>query len=224
MIKRAKFRNDFALFCCFNGNEFSILMVQSNQKSEDTIMRKRFLQITVAIFMFVLLVGCSTNNTKNASDKLSSSKVLKNTIKVSADDAIKVYQKKYPKTDITSLELEKSFRGPVYKVEGIDELREYQVTINAKNKKIIQNSEEELDEEDQNETTRKNESLDLDKLISVKKAASIAENAAKGDSTEFNLEKDLGTTYWEVKVKNGSQEKEVKIDAQSGKVLKVESD
>jgi Predicted membrane protein len=46
----------------------------------------------------------------------------------------------------------------------------------------------------------------------------------KGDSTEFNLEKDLGTTYWEVKVKNGSQEKEVKIDAQSGKVLKVESD
>lgn len=224
MIKRAKFRNGFALFCCFNGNEFSILMVQSNQKSEDTIMRKRFLQITVAIFMFVLLVGCSTNNTKNASDKVSSSKVLKNTIKVSADDAIKIYQKKYPKTDITSLELEKSFRGPVYKVEGIDELREYQVTINAKNKKIIQNSEEELDEEDQNEITRKNESLDLDKLISVKKAASIAENAAKGDSIEFNLEKDLGTTYWEVKVKNGSQEKEVKIDAQSGKVLKVESD
>lgn len=188
------------------------------------MMKKRFLTITVAIFMFVLLVGCSTNGADSASNKTKSEKVLKNTIKVSANDAINIYQKKYPKTDITSLELEKSFRGPVYKVEGIDELREYQVTINAKNKKIIQNFEEELDEEDQNETTRKNESLDLNKLISVKKAATIAENAAKGDSTEFNLEKDLGTTYWEVKVKNGSHEKEVKINAQSGKVLKVEND
>ena len=180
----------------------------------------------ITIMLSILLVGCSTNSASNSTQsKSNSSKVLKNEIKVSADGAIKLYQKTYPKTSITSLELEKSYRGPVYKIEGIDEQKEYQLNINARNKKISQNSQEELDEEDQDDASRKAETLDVDNLISIKKAAQIAEKkVGGGTSTEFSLDKDLGKTYWEVTVKKDGNEHNVKINSQTGKVLEVESE
>ncbi|WP_334332307.1 PepSY domain-containing protein [Companilactobacillus sp. HBUAS59544] len=180
----------------------------------------------ITIMLSILLVGCSTNSTSSSTQsKSNSSKVLKNQIKVSANDAIKLYQKTYPKTSVTSLELEKSYRGPVYKIEGIDEQKEYQLNINARNKKILQNSQEELDEDDQDDASRKSETLDVDDLISIKKAAKIAEDKIGGGvSTEFSLDKDLGKTYWEVTVKKNSTEKSVKINAQTGKILEVEND
>lgn len=188
-------------------------------------MKKRVIGFGVAIFISILLGGCSNKANNAESSSVKSSKTLISKTKVSANDAIKVYQKTYPDTSVTSLELEKSLRGPVYKVEGIDDQKEYQVNINAKNKKILQNSQEELDEDDQNESDRKADTLDLSNLISVKKAARIAEKKVKGGkSTEFSLDKDLGTTYWDVTVKKGSQEKNIKINANNGKVLQVEND
>lgn len=53
----------------------------------------------------------------------------------------------------------------------------------------------------------------------------MAEKEAKvGQATDWKLEKELGITYWEVKVKEGQQKIEVKIDAHSGKILTTERD
>ena len=157
-------------------------------------MKKYFLGV-VLLLMTGVIVGCS--NGSNSSDNNSTTtSELKDETKVSVNEAIKLYQKNFPKADIISI---------------------------AINKKIKQKSEEHLDEEDRSEA--KTEKLNLDNLITLNKAAQIAKKAAKGGkATEFKLEQKLGVTFWEVKVVNGHTETEVQIDAQKGKVLKTEKD
>ena len=183
-------------------------------------MKKYFLGI-VLLLMTGVIVGCS--NGSNSSDNNSATIELKDETKVSVNEAIKLYQKNFPKADIISIELEKHLGKPVYTIEGADKTTEYQLNINAINKKIKQKSEEPLDEEDRSEA--KMEKLNLDNLITLNKASQIAKKAAKGGkATEFKLEQKLGVTFWEVKVVNGHTETEVQIDAQKGKVLKTEKD
>src|SRR5699024_6723942 len=175
----------------------------------------------VLLLMTGVIVGCS--NESNGSSNSSTNSELVETTKVSVNEAIKVYQKNFPKADIVSIELEKHLGKPVYTIEGADKTTEYQLNINAINKKIKQKSEEPLDEEDRSEA--KTEKLNLKKIISLKKAAQIAQKATKGGkATEFKLEQNLGVTFWEVKVVDGSTETEVQIHAQKGKVLKTEKD
>jgi uncharacterized membrane protein YkoI len=184
-------------------------------------MKKYFWGI-VLLLMTGVIVGCSNGSNSSDNNSAANSELVEKT-KVSVNEAIKVYQKNFPKADIVSIELEKHLGKPVYTIEGADKTTEYQLNINAINKKIKQKSEEPLDEEDRSEA--KTEKLNLKKVISLKKAAQIAQKAAKGGkATEFKLEQDLGVTFWEVKVVNGSSETEVQIHAQKGKVLKTEKD
>ncbi len=61
--------------------------------------------------------------------------------------------------------------------------------------------------------------LILTNIISREQATTLAEKEAKvGQATDWKLEKELGITYWEVKVKEGQQKNRgKKIDAHSGK-------
>ena len=191
-------------------------------------MKKYFWGI-VLLLMTGVIVGCSNGSNSSDNNSATNSELVEKT-KVSVNEAIKVYQKNFPKADIVSIELEKHLGKPVYTIEGADKTTEYQLNINAINKKIKQKSEEPLDEEDRSEA--KTEKLNLKKIISLKKAAQIAQKAAQiaqkaakgGKATEFKLEQDLGVTFWEVKVVNGNSETEVQIHAQKGKVLKTEKD
>ncbi|MGU4841660.1 PepSY domain-containing protein, partial [Escherichia coli] len=84
---------------------------------------------------------------------------------------------------------------------------------------------ETLDVDEQNGVKMQEEALDLTNIISREQATTLAEKAAKvGQATDWKLEKELGITYWEVKVKEGQQKIEVKIDAHSGKILTTERD
>ena len=84
---------------------------------------------------------------------------------------------------------------------------------------------ETLDADEQNGVKMQEEALDLTNIISREQATTLAEKEAKvGQATDWKLEKELGITYWEVKVKEGQQKIEVKIDAHSGKILTTERD
>lgn len=67
--------------------------------------------------------------------------------------------------------------------------------------------------------------MDTSKLLSIEEAAKIAEKqAGGGTATDWDLSKELGTTYWEVKVKNGNKSTQVKLNSQTGEVLATEND
>lgn len=183
-------------------------------------MKKYLLGISVLLLAGGLMAGCSSENkVNNNSENAPTTKSLKDTTKITVNEAVAIYQKHFPKTNVVSVELEKHLGKPIYIVEGADSTTEYQLNINAANKKIRQKSQEPLDEDDMNEAQTKK--LDFKNVISLEKANNLASKAAKGgQGTEFKLEKDHDITTWEVNI-NG---KEVTLDAQNGKVLKIEND
>ena len=61
--------------------------------------------------------------------------------------------------------------------------------------------------------------------MSIEKAAEIAvQQVGGGTATDWDLDKDLGITFWEVTVENNQQETTVKMNAQTGEILETEVD
>ena len=86
------------------------------------------------------------------------------------------------------------------------------------NKKIHS---EKFDHDDRNQ-----KALALRGAISRDDASRIAEEHVKGTREEWKLEQDedTGKTYWDVTVKNGHQETDVKINAHTREIISTEHD
>lgn len=146
-------------------------------------------------------------------------------VAVSLEKVTTAFEKKYPEAKITSLQLDTDFGRYFYEIEGVDQQKEYQVEVNAETGEFTKEKVETLDADEQNGVKMQEEALDLTNIISREQATTLAEKAAKvGQATDWKLEKELGITYWEVKVKEGQQKIEVKIDAHSGEILTTERD
>jgi len=146
-------------------------------------------------------------------------------VAISLEKVTTAFEKKYPEAKITSLQLDTDFGRYFYEIEGVDQQKEYQVEVNAETGEFTKEKVETLDADEQNGVKMQEEALDLTNIISREQATTLAEKEAKvGQATDWKLEKELGITYWEVKVKEGQQKIEVKIDAHSGKILTTERD
>ena len=146
-------------------------------------------------------------------------------VAVSLEKVTTAFEKKYPEAKITSLQLDTDVGRYFYEIEGVDQQKEYQVEVNAETGEFTKEKVETLDADEQNGVKMQEEALDLTNIISREQATTLAEKEAKvGQATDWKLEKELGITYWEVKVKEGQQKIEVKIDAHSGKILTTERD
>ena len=146
-------------------------------------------------------------------------------VAVSLEKVTTAFEKKYPEAKITSLQLDTDFGRYFYEIEGVDQQKEYQVEVNAETGEFTKEKVETLDADEQNGVKMQEEALDLTNIISREQATTLAEKEAKvGQATDWKLEKELGITYWKVKVKEGQQKIEVKIDAHSGKILTTERD
>ncbi|EOH79368.1 PepSY domain-containing protein [Enterococcus malodoratus] len=197
---------------------------------------KKIVILGLSVALLGGLAGCGTDSDDSASSSSSTQKASQTSnsqtsseantnFKVSVDDAIKAYQEAYPDSDITSVDLETSFGKYLYKIEGVDDNKEYEVRVDADTKEVSKEREENLDTEDKDGVKRKEDKLDLDNLLSVEKVSDIAvKHVGKGKATDWSLDKDMGKTYWEVKVIDGHKETEVKVDAKSGDVLESETD
>lgn len=146
------------------------------------------------------------------------------TFDVSVADAIQVYQDTYPNSDITSIELDSSLGNYYYKVEGVDDDNEYEVSIDANSKEVKEQKDEKLDADEQKGVKRQEDKLDISDLLPLDEITKIATAEAKGQAEDWDLDKEMGTTYWDVQVKDGRKETNVKIDAKTGEVLEVELD
>ena len=106
----------------------------------------------------------------------------------------------------------------------MDQQKEYQVEVNAETGEFTKKKSKATDADEQNGVKMQEEALDLTNIISREQATTLAEKAAKvGQATDWKLEKELGITYWEVKVKRANKNRG-KIDAHSGKILTTERD
>ena len=66
--------------------------------------------------------------------------------------------------------------------------------------------------------------LDLTNLLSLEEISdSAVKEAGGGQATDWDLDKEMNVTYWEVKVEDGNKTN-VKINAQTGEILETEQD
>ncbi|MDT2597808.1 PepSY domain-containing protein [Enterococcus dongliensis] len=198
-------------------------------------MVKKIIIVGLSAVVLIGLAGCGSNSDDSSgssstqktsqSVKVSSEGETRADVNVSVADAIKAYQEAYPDSDITSIDLETSLGKYLYKIEGVDDDKEYELRVDANTKAVSKEREENLDAEDRNGVKRTEDKLDLEGLLSIEQVSDIAEkHVGKGEAVDWSLDKDAGTMYWEVKVIAGQDETEVKIDATSGEVLETEID
>lgn len=201
----------------------------------------KFTKLTsVALLSATLLttvVACSKqNDTATTTQKsVTSSKVTHNSesavskqsrkdniqIKLSQQEAIDKFNQQFNNKKIKSIELSREGKQYYYEIEGFDSSNEYSVNINAESGQLGHVHSEKLDHDDRNQ-----KALALRGAISRDDASRIAEEHVKGTSEEWKLEQDedTGKTYWEVTVKNGHQETDVKINAHSREIISTEHD
>lgn len=150
---------------------------------------------------------------------ISAAKVSTSQIKLNEKAAVKKFNNKYTNAKVDEIQLETKGNKYVYEISGFDNDKEYSANVNAKSGKVTRAHSEKLDKND-NKTA-----LDLNKVISRKKANSLAEKAAKkGQGLAWTLETDNGTTVWEVEVVDGHKSTDVKINAQNKKIISTEVD
>ena len=201
----------------------------------------KFTKLTsVALLSATLLttvVACSKqNDTATTTQKsVTSSKVTHNSesamskqtqkdniqIKLSQQEAIDKFHQQFSGKQLKSIELNREGKHYLYEIEGFDSTNEYSVNINAETGQIGHVHSEKLDHDDRNQ-----KALALRGAISRDDASRIAEEHVKGTSEEWKLEQDedTGKTYWEVTVKNGHQETDVKINAHTREIISTEHD
>ncbi|MBI1721923.1 Peptidase propeptide and YPEB domain-containing protein [Lactobacillus crispatus] len=160
-----------------------------------------------------------THNSESAMSKQTQKDNIQ--IKLSQQEAIDKFHQQFSGKQLKSIELNREGKHYLYEIEGFDSNNEYSVNINAETGQIGHVHSEKLDHDDRNQ-----KALDLKGTISRDDASRIAEEHVKGTSEEWKLEQDedTGKTYWEVKVKNGHQETEVKINAYTKEVISTEHD
>ena len=160
-----------------------------------------------------------THNSESAMSKQTQKDNIQ--IKLSQQEAIDKFHQQFSGKQLKSIELNREGKHYLYEIEGFDSNNEYSVNINAETGQIGHVHSEKLDHDDRNQ-----KALDFKGTISRDYASRIAEEHIKGTSEEWKLEQDedTGKTYWEVKVKNGHQETEVKINAHTKEVISTEHD
>ena len=200
--------------------------------------KKTWITIGLMSLSAAVLVGCTTttDNTTNrssttimsttTSDGNTSLDSTENAMTtMSWQDAVAVFQEKFPETSITSISFDTSFGKWYYNIEGINETTEFELRIDPATGETSREEQQTLDKDEQNAAYRESEALDLEGVISIEEASQIALDAVgSGEVTDLDLERELSVTYWKVTIEDGRKEFEVSIDARTKEVLTTERD
>lgn len=201
---------------------------------------KKKIWITIGLMSLsaAVLVGCTTT-TDNTSSQNSTTITSTTTSEgntsldstenamttMSWQDAVGVFQEKFPETSITSISFDTSFGKWYYDIEGINETTEFELRIDPATGETSREEQQTLDKDEQNTAYRESEALDLEGVISIEEASQIALDAVgSGEVTDLDLERELSVTYWKVTIEDGRKEFEVSIDARTKEVLTTERD
>lgn len=144
----------------------------------------------------------TTDNTSTVNkDKATSNEIVNyDNIKVSATDAYNTFLEKKPNANVEKIELNYNHNRYSYKIEGYDDLKEYELEIDALNNEILR-----LEQDD-----RDDEKLELT-LADVEKIDSIVNNAISENQDFTFLE-------WELSIKNDRKVLEIEFEKEGNDV------
>lgn len=190
---------------------------------------KKLLLLISGLCLF-LLIGCNQDNDQSAppqndtqndtqTDNQTAKPDLNNEeLSVSFNDAIDEFKKKYADASITKIELDSDLKEWKYEITGVDDTTEYEAEINANTKELTNTGEEALDQDEKN-TEKETNALDIDNVILPDKAIESVLNETEGEIDGWTLEIEDGRTIYEVTVRNGNKDIDYIVDAMNGELL-----
>lgn len=140
---------------------------------------------------------------------------------ISSDEAIKIALKKVDGI-VDSVELESKNGQSYYEVEIDTVDAEYDFDIDAITGEILSFKEDKQDDDDKMKIDKSNAAQN--NYITSQKAIEIAEKAVNGKVMEIDLDDEDGQMIYEIELKTNAGEAELKLDAVTGKVLKIENE
>ncbi|QXE02031.1 PepSY domain-containing protein [Terribacillus sp. DMT04] len=134
--------------------------------------------------------------------------------KVNLNQAIDNASKEQAGT-VTSVELESRNGNAYYEVDVNDDKNEYDLHVNADDGTVDSRKDDDDDDDDNNQAPQPK--------VDLKTAAETALAQEKGAAlTEISLDEDDGKLEYDVELRNGKEEIEVTVDAETGEVTYTE--
>lgn len=162
-------------------------------------------------------------NDANEETTVEVSQENKSEFQIILETALKDFEEKYPEVKISGLKVKVQKDDIIeVEIEGFDNDSDYEVTYNSKEQQFTKEEKETLDSDDEYIE------LSLDKLKTLDEITEIANqktNLSNIESWKLSADDDHNNQpVWEVEYDDEKEKDDVelKIDAQSGEILKVE--
>lgn len=145
---------------------------------------------------------------------------------VGVEEAIAFFQKHFPETDIESLELKFDGARFKYEMRGLNDDTRYEFAFNAATTTIFKIKPKPLKEKYRGGVRRREKAVALDHLQPLEALMDLAaaQVPAGYRPYEWELERKGEVTVWEIEYTDaqGDKEMEIKINAQTGDLIKIE--
>lgn len=199
---------------------FEVEVVDGNVEKDYTIHANtgKILEIEVEIDRNLYVPN--KNNKPNNQNTVTKNTVSANDAKITMDKAKEIALKAAKSGQITKVELDRDYGILVYEIEVLDGNTEYEYKIDAVTGKIVKTDiETKRVQTPQTQSPKTNQSTNS--TIGMEKAKQIAMNHAKtGKVTKVELDREYGILVYEIEVRDGRVEKDYKINAQTGEIVK----
>ena len=165
----------------------------------------------------------STSSTTTGTD--SSSSVSENfegkSFSVTYEQAIADFQEAYPTAVISSIDFDKDFGEYTFEISGFDDTQEIEWEISAEHGEETKNKTEMKDSDNDEQELMVDALMTIDELIT--KSEEEAPNAVLA-SWNLEADEDTNTPLFTGEFKEGMNEVDVHLNAETGELLSVEND
>lgn len=176
-------------------------------------MKKFNLVLVLALVLSLALVGCQGPNApanENANgttmietnpDEVTNTPAADSTatVKLSAEDAVKIFSDKYANVNIDEISFELDNGVYAYEINGFDDANEYELEVNAADGSIIK-------EKSEKDNTADKKAIDLGLIKNIDElVATSLKDAGDGYHLDsFSIEHEAGITKLDIEVENAS--------------------
>ena len=201
-----------------NNKEVNNKEVNNKEVSNKKVSNKKMKKVLIPVLAVAVLAGGGFT-IANAQGQAALAKQAK----ITQDEAINAALEKVPGT-VEEVELEDEKGTIVYEIELVStDGTEHEVEVDAQTGEVLKVEAD--DDENEEEDSQNQAKLAKQAKITEDEAINMALEKVPGTVNEIELEVENGTVVYEIKVlSTDGTEQEVKVDAQTGEVLKVEAD
>jgi uncharacterized membrane protein YkoI len=203
---------------------FSGKRLLTHKKECNNMKKEKTITLITASVLFLGACSQSDNHTTTSNHQKDSHQgtIALKKVKTKPEDAIKKAQNSYKNQQVTEISFEKSNGEWVYKVEqqNPQNHNESEVIVNDKSQRVEHKKSEKGDQDHSDDQ----DTFKYSEVKSYKSAIKAAQRAFDGEIKEWSLSKDDGKLVYDITLQKDKEQRDITVDAQTGKVIDNQQD